>query len=70
MVPASQSCLRAICSPRPGPPTVKGGTGLGLTIVSEIVRLHGGTISLDEAATTGTCFRITIPDRHQQEEPR
>ena len=48
----------------------KGGTGLGLTIVSEIVRLHGGTITLDEAATAGTCFRITIPDRAPAEEPR
>jgi signal transduction histidine kinase len=40
----------------------KGGTGLGLTIVAEIVRLHGGTITLDEGAA-GTCFRLTIPDR-------
>jgi signal transduction histidine kinase len=47
----------------------KGGTGLGLTIVSEIVRLHGGTIALDEGAS-GTCFRLTIPDRQQQEGPQ
>jgi signal transduction histidine kinase len=40
----------------------KGGTGLGLPIVAEIVRLHGGTITLDQGAS-GTCFRLTIPDR-------
>jgi signal transduction histidine kinase len=40
----------------------KGGTGLGLTIVAELVQLHGGTISLDEREGH-TCFRIVIPDR-------
>ncbi|SCY07317.1 sensor histidine kinase [Microvirga guangxiensis] len=40
----------------------KGGTGLGLTIVAELIQLHGGTISLDEGEGH-TCFRITIPDR-------
>ncbi|MCG7392075.1 HAMP domain-containing histidine kinase [Microvirga sp. ACRRW] len=40
----------------------KGGTGLGLTIVAELVQLHGGTISLDDS-DGHTCFRITIPDR-------
>ncbi len=47
----------------------KGGTGLGLTIVAEIVRLHGGTITLDEGAT-GTCFRLTIPDRQLGDGPQ
>jgi signal transduction histidine kinase len=42
--------------------TRKGGTGLGLTIVAELVQLHGGTIILDER-NGKTCFRITIPDR-------
>jgi signal transduction histidine kinase len=42
----------------------KGGTGLGLTIVAEIIRLHGGTITLDEGAA-GTCFCLTIPDRQR-----
>ncbi|WP_210485245.1 sensor histidine kinase [Microvirga antarctica] len=40
----------------------KGGTGLGLTIVAEIVRLHGGAIALEQRES-GTCFRIDIPDR-------
>lgn len=40
-----------------------GGTGLGLAIASEIVRAHGGSISLDEDGAPGACFEITIPDR-------
>jgi signal transduction histidine kinase len=39
-----------------------GGAGLGLAISAEIVRLHGGTLTL-EPAPAGTCFRIAIPDR-------
>lgn len=42
--------------------TRPGGTGLGLAIASELVRAHGGTISLAEG-TVGATFRITIPDR-------
>ena len=34
-----------------------GGTGLGLAIVRELLRRSGGTISLTEAAPTGT----TVP---------
>jgi signal transduction histidine kinase len=39
-----------------------GGAGLGLAISAEIMRLHGGTLSLEEAEM-GACFTITIPDR-------
>lgn len=39
-----------------------GGTGLGLPICAEILRLHGGSIVLDDAPR-GACFRITLPDR-------
>ena len=42
--------------------TRAGGTGLGLAIASELVRLNGGTLSLDET-TRGARFRIVIPDR-------
>lgn len=45
----------------------KGGTGLGLTIASELVHLHGGAIILDDADGR-TRFRITIPDRPSDEE--
>ncbi len=39
-----------------------GGTGLGLPVADEIVRLHGGTIVL-ETTPAGARFCITIPDR-------
>ncbi len=39
-----------------------GGTGLGLPIADELVRLHGGTLAL-ENAERGASFLITIPDR-------
>jgi signal transduction histidine kinase len=42
--------------------TARGGAGLGLAIAAELVRLHGGTIALDDQGT-GACFRIDIPDR-------
>lgn len=37
-----------------------GGLGLGLYIVSEIVRAHGGTISA-ESSEPGTVFRVQLP---------
>ena len=39
-----------------------GGSGLGLTIAAELIRLHGGDIHLVEG-TLGATFRIVIPDR-------
>jgi signal transduction histidine kinase len=42
--------------------TRTGGTGLGLAIAAELVRAHGGDISLVDG-TIGATFRITIPDR-------
>ena len=42
--------------------TRAGGTGLGLAIAAELVRVHGGEISL-VPGTIGATFRITIPDR-------
>jgi signal transduction histidine kinase len=38
----------------------KGGTGLGLAIAAELVRAHGGSISLLES-DTGAHFRIELP---------
>ena len=40
----------------------RGGSGLGLAIAAELVRAHGGEISLVEG-TIGATFRIVIPDR-------
>ncbi|TYC49144.1 HAMP domain-containing histidine kinase [Rhodobacterales bacterium] len=39
-----------------------GGVGLGLAIVAELLRAHGGTIHLD-TARPGTCFCLKVPDR-------
>jgi signal transduction histidine kinase len=42
--------------------TRSGGAGLGLAIAEELVRAHGGEISLVEG-TIGATFRLKIPDR-------
>lgn len=36
-------------------------TGIGLSIVKELVELHGGNISLTSKEGEGSCFRITLP---------
>ena len=38
-----------------------GGTGLGLAIARELVRGHGGDLTLVETGDRGTTFRITLP---------
>jgi signal transduction histidine kinase len=37
------------------------GLGLGLYIVREIVRAHGGTVSLDSGHDAGTTFTVDLP---------
>lgn len=39
----------------------KGGSGLGLTISSELIRGHGGTLALTHSSEGGTSFLITLP---------
>lgn len=39
----------------------KGGSGLGLAIAEELVRGHGGTLTLLSSDATGTKFRIQLP---------
>ncbi len=37
------------------------GTGIGLALVSELVKLHGGTVSVASVPGKGTTFRVTVP---------
>jgi signal transduction histidine kinase len=39
----------------------QGGSGLGLTIVSELVKLHGGKISIKSKESEGTTIVIAVP---------
>jgi len=39
----------------------KGGAGLGLTIAAELVRGHGGDLSLEHSDARGTTFCFTLP---------
>ncbi len=39
----------------------KRGSGLGLTIANELVRGHGGSLSLVSTGRGGTCFEIVLP---------
>ncbi|NUH65675.1 HAMP domain-containing histidine kinase [Sulfitobacter sp. S0837] len=39
----------------------KGGAGLGLVIASELIRGHGGTLSLRRSDPEGTVFEINLP---------
>ncbi|MEI8094973.1 MAG: ATP-binding protein [Spirochaetales bacterium] len=44
-----------------GPPNAGEGTGLGLAIVDQLVRALGGTVRLESALGTGSCFYVAFP---------
>jgi len=39
------------------------GSGIGLALVNELVKLHGGTITVDSEPDKGTLFTVSIPAR-------
>jgi signal transduction histidine kinase len=43
----------------------KGSGGLGLAIVSELVKLHNGKISIESMPRVGTAIRVIFPRRHR-----
>lgn len=43
--------------------TKSDGTGLGMAIVMELLKAHGGSISIAKTDETGTEFHLVIPDR-------
>lgn len=45
------------------------GTGLGLPVVANIIREHGGRIDVESKAGEGTQFRISLPRREDNEAP-
>jgi signal transduction histidine kinase len=42
----------------------KGGTGLGLVIVKNVIEAHRGTLSIDSSVGNGTTITIDLPARH------
>jgi signal transduction histidine kinase len=48
------------------PPAASHSTGLGLRIVHQIVRAHGGRLQLDSQAGNGATVRIDLPAASQQ----
>jgi CheY-like chemotaxis protein len=45
------------------------GTGIGLALVQELARLHGGTVGVESVVGQGTTFRVAIPLGRQHLDP-
>ena len=44
------------------------GTGIGLSIVKELIEAHGGKVQVDSSAGQGCCFVVTLPIKHIKED--
>ncbi|HEY1043895.1 MAG TPA: ATP-binding protein [Telluria sp.] len=51
---------------QPGARAPAAGTGLGLAMVSELARLHGGSLSIESKQGQGTVVTVLVPDRAQR----
>ncbi len=59
--PISEASLPTLFEPfKRGESSVQG-LGLGLYIVGEIVRAHGGTVGVTSSAAEGTTFTVRLP---------
>jgi signal transduction histidine kinase len=47
----------------------KGGTGIGLTLVKELVALHQGTVKAESSAGKGSRFIVRFPVIHPEKSP-
>ncbi|MGN0469712.1 MAG: sensor histidine kinase, partial [Acutalibacteraceae bacterium] len=44
------------------------GSGIGLAVADEIMKLHNGSLSIDSTEGVGTTVTITIPTVHEENE--
>lgn len=44
----------------------QGGTGLGLALVNEIVKAHGGTLEIESTVNSGTTVSFTLPEMTEE----
>jgi len=47
-----------------------GGSGIGLYLTAEIVRLHGGTVEVMSSLGKGTTFAISLPLVQNKSKPK
>jgi len=45
----------------PGASEREGGVGLGLSLVQQIARAHGGEVVCTGRDVPGSCFKVTLP---------
>jgi signal transduction histidine kinase len=61
--PIAPDKIASLFDPYKRAATSHGGLGLGLYIVEQIARAHGGTVHVTSAADTGTTFEVRLPIR-------